>query len=106
MPAGVAAVVPTVRVEVAVDVPVTVAEGAKQVNPAGVPLTVQAKFTWPVKPPEGVTVNMLVPSLPAVTVMEPPFVSPNAGAALIVIGTLVVDVILPVAASVAVTVAV
>lgn len=80
--------VATVRIEVAADALVTLNAGAKQVSPAGEPLTAQAMFTCPVKPPDGVTVSVLVPLLPSVTVMPPPLVSPNAGAtALTVIET-------------------
>ena len=98
--------VPTVSIEIADDEPVTPFAGAEQVSPVGEPVTVQAKFTRPVKPPEGVTVSALVPLLPAVTVMPPPLVKPMLGAALAVMETVVWDVIFPVAASETVTVAV
>ena len=76
--------VPTVSVEVADDVPVTLAAGAVQVNPVGELLTAQAKFTWPVKPPDGVTVSPVVPELPAVTAMGPPLLSTKLGTAVTV----------------------
>ena len=98
--------VPTVSVEIAADEPVTLVAEAEQVSPVGDPVTVQAKFTWPVKPPEGVTVSPVVPLLLAVTVIGPPLISAKLGAALTMIETLVLDAILPVAASEAVTVAV
>ena len=53
----------------------TLAEGAEQVSPLGEPLTAHAKFTWPVKPPEGVTVSAVVPLLPTVTVTGPPLLN-------------------------------
>ena len=99
-------VVPTVSVEIADDEPVTLVAGAEQVSPVGKPVTVQAKFTWPVKPPEGVTVSPVVPLLPAVTVIGPPLLSAKLGATFTVIETLVLEVILPVVASEPVTVAV
>lgn len=98
--------VPTVRVEFTAEVPVTLAEGAAQVSPVGELLTAQAKLTWPVKPPAGVTVSVLVPLFPAVTATVPPLLNAKLGTALTVIETLVLDAILPVAASEAVTVAV
>ena len=70
----------------------------------GEPLTAHAKDTWPVKPPEGVTVSALVPLLPTVTVTGPPFVSAKLGAAFTVICTVVDAVIVPVDASEAVSV--
>ena len=99
-------VVVTVNVDGVADEIVMLATGAEQVSPVGELLTAQEKLTWPVKPPDGVTVSVLVPLLPAVTVMPPPLVSPMLGAALTVIWTVVVAVIFPVAASAAVTVAV
>ena len=98
--------VPTVSVEIAADEPVMLVVGAEQVSPVGEPVTMQAKFTWPVKPPEGITVSPVVPLLPAVTVIGPPLLSARLGAALTVIETLVLEVILPVVASEPVTVAV
>ena len=62
-------------------------EGAEQVSPVGDLLTAQAKFTWPVKPPDGVKVNVFVPLLPAVSVMLPPFVRPKLGGTLMIIAT-------------------
>ena len=59
----------------------------------GDPFTAQAKFTWPVKPPDGVNVNAVVPLLPAVSVMPPPFVRPKLGGTnwiIIVAGWLVI----------------
>lgn len=96
--------VSTVRVEVADDEPVTLVEGAEQVSPVGEPVTMQAKFTWPVKPPVGATVSPVEPLLPAVTVIGPPLFSAKLGAAVTVIETLVLEVILPVVASEPVTV--
>ena len=92
--------------EVTADVPVTLAAGAVHVSPAGDPATEQEMFTCPVKPPEGVTVSVVVLLLPAVTVTEPLLARPKPGAAFTVIGTAADCVILPVAASDAVTVAV
>lgn len=92
--------------EFTADEPMTLAEEAAQLSPVGELLTVQAKLTWPVKPPDGVTVSVLVPLPPAATVMPPPLVNPMLGAALTVMETVVWDVIFPVAASEAVTVAV
>ena len=99
-------VVVTVNVDVVADELVMLATGAEQVSPVGELLTAQAKLTWPVKPPDGVTVSALVPLPPAVTVMPPPLVNPMLGVALTVMETVVWDVIFPVPASEAVTVAV
>jgi hypothetical protein len=42
-----------------------------QVRPVGEPLTEQVKLTVPENPPDGVTVSVLEPLLPAVTEMLP-----------------------------------
>jgi hypothetical protein len=64
-------VVATVSGEVEKDEPLTNTDGDEQETPAGDPLTEQAKLTLPENPPEGVTVRVLVPLLPAVTEMAP-----------------------------------
>ena len=64
----VAAVVVTVRVDVAEPVPVISAAGAEQVGrlvaPDGLVAMAQLKLTLPVNPPVGVTVKVLVPVAP------------------------------------------
>jgi hypothetical protein len=99
-------VVLTVRSEVAGEA-LTYKDGEEQVSPVGEPLTEQAKLTLPLNP-EGVTVKVLAPLFPAVTEMGPllPSVKLPEVAAVTVIETVVVAVILPVAVSEAVTVAV
>ena len=76
---GVAEVVAAVSVEWTAEAPVMLAAGAEQVSPVGEPLTEHEKLTWPVKPPDGVTVRVLVPLLPPVTVIAPPLESDRPG---------------------------
>ena len=45
--------------------------GALHVSPVGLPVTEQTKLTWPVKPPDGVTVSVEVWLEGGATVMFP-----------------------------------
>lgn len=69
-PAGVEDEVLTVSAEVTAEVPVMLAEGAKQVRPVGELLTEQLNLTVPVNPPEGVTDIVVCVDSPAETVAE------------------------------------
>ena len=77
-PAVVVDVVFTVRVEVTADVPETIAVVGFRLQVAGLVapeggVTEQARATFPVNPPEGVTEIVEVPELPAVRVIAPLF---------------------------------
>ena len=92
----------TVSVELAAALPVTFAAGAEQVGvsvaPAGLVVTAQVKLTEPVKPPEGVTVRVLVPEEPGLAmVMFPLFESEKlAGTGVLTMRlSVVVSVLLP-----------
>jgi len=90
-------------------VPLIVAWGALHDNPVGAPAIVHEILTAPVKPFPGVTVSVEVPLLPAVTLIFPLLLSVNdglGGAAVTVIETVTEEVTVPVASSLAVTVAV
>jgi hypothetical protein len=72
----------TVSVEVTADVPVTSAVVGLRLHPtpfAGLD-TAQVRATFPVNPPDGVTVMVEVPELGCVTLIEPLFVRAKLGA--------------------------
>lgn len=107
-----AAVVLTVKVAVAAPAPLIVTEdGIVQVGGSTglemLVLTAQVRFTWPVKPPEGVTLIVVVLPVvaPGATVMFPLLLSAKPGRIIVTVTfTEVLAVIVPVAASAPVTV--